>query len=440
MNESDPDSPPPSAESLQEDRPAEPSTAPDTEAPGEPPVALAPPNLPERPKPVAQRERLQSLDVVRGMAVYGILFVNIENFAMVRDARYDPAISGGQGPVNELIWLLTFLLCDTKFLAIFTMLFGAGIAVMDTRRRARKQRGAWKVYYRRMGFLLGLGAAHGLFLWRGDILYYYAAGGLILYLAPRIPAMVLSLGGLGLFAWHVQRFAWQLVETRGWYYWWEREIFRGTWWEQFQYRRQVELDYLIDVPRQWAPHLIGLMLLGMALFKTGFLGGKWPKWLYGAVAVVALSAGFGMVASGTELTPYFGSHSAAETFLWGSLLLAFGYMAACIGLTVQWGEWLPLRMMASVGRMALTNYLMQSIICTTIFYGYGFGLYERTERTEQLGILLAICAFQLVFSHLWLKAFRFGPFEWVWRTFSYWRFQPILQRREPEPPQRPVSL
>ncbi len=83
---------------------------------------------------------------------------------------------------------------------------------------------------------------------------------------------------------------------------------------------------------------------------------------------------------------------------------------------------------------------MHSVICTTIFYGYGFGLYERTERTQQLLIVLAICAFQIVLSHLWLKVFRFGPFEYVWRTFSYWRPQPFLQERAEEPPQRPVTL
>lgn len=407
--------------------------------PLETPVAV-PPSVPKRPKPVGESERLQTLDVVRGIAIYGILFVNIEDFAMVQDARYDPAISGGAGPWNHGIWLFTFLFCDTKFLAIFTMLFGAGIAIINRRRRQRGQRATWMMYYRRMCFLLALGVAHGLLLWRGDILYFYALGGLVLYLAPRLPTMVLALGGLGLFAAHVQRFAVQLFGIWGGYSWWQRQIYQGGWWDQFQYRRHDEIYYLRDVPLEFAPHIIGLMLLGMALLKSGFLGGKWPRWMYALVAVAGLGAGFGMVANGTDLTPYFRSHAAAETFLWGSLLLAFGYMGTLIGLTLFFGKWLPFRALASVGRMALTNYLMQTVICTTIFFGYGFGLFERTQRTEQLVVVLSICAFQLVFSHLWLKAFRFGPMEWLWRSFSYWKFQPMLHRPAEKPVERPVGL
>lgn len=390
-------------------------------------VPPAPP-VPELTKPVSEPERIAALDVIRGMAVCGILLVNIESFGMVREARYDPGAAGGDGGLNNLVWLGTFLFADTKFIAIFTMLFGAGIAVFDQRRRERRARGAWAVYYRRMLFLLALGAAHGLFLWRGDILYFYAFWGLALYFAPRFPAIVLALVGLGLYTWHVQDFSQQLAAIGSGYSRWEQEIYQGGWMDQYAFRKQFERYYLIDVPFQFAPHLVGLMLIGMASYKTGFLAGRGWLWAYAIAAVGALAAGGAMMVSSTNLQHGFESAALARQFVWGSLLLSFGYIAAAVVAARTLGDWLVVLGLGAMGRMALTNYLMQSIICTTIFYGYGFGMFNRLSRVEQLGIVLGIWAFQMVFSALWIKVFRFGPFEWIWRTVSYWRFQPMIRR------------
>ncbi len=390
-----------------------------------------------RSAPVAERERIATLDVIRGIAVCGILLVNIESFSMVREARYDPAASGGDGAMNHLVWLGTFLFADTKFIAIFTVLFGAGIAVFDERRRERRTRWAWAAYYRRMLFLLLLGAAHGLYLWRGDILYFYAFWGLALYFAPRLPAWVLAPAGLALFAWHVRDFAQQLEGIGGTYSWWEPEIFRSGWHDQYAFRKQIERYYLIDVPIQFASHLVGLMLLGMASYKTGFLAGRGRLAGYVVVAAATMSAGTVMVVVSTRLTRGFESETAARVFIWGSLLLSFGYVAAAVVLTRTLGERAIVRGLGATGRMALTNYLMQTVICTTIFYGYGFGLYNELSRVGQLALVVSIWTFQIVFSVLWIRVFRFGPCEWIWRTVSYWRWQPMLRRDTP--PAEPIT-
>ncbi len=424
---------------------AAPDGAPDAAGAAE--AAPVPPPLPffalpapasPRAKPVGEEDRFITLDVVRGVALCGILLVNMENFAMVREARYDPALGGGDSALDHLVWLGTYLFADGKFIAIFTMLFGAGIAVANDRRIARAARGAWAVHYRRMLFLLVVGAAHGIYLWRGDILYFYAFWGLWLYFAPRIPAPVLAVAGLGLYAYFVRDFSEQLLGGVDGYSWWEREIYQGGWHMQYGYRMQSEQFYLTRLPIEFATHLIGLMLFGMALFKSGFLSGRWPTWTYFVSALITLPLGVRLVVDGTSLTTGFAGLFEAKEFVWGGLLLSIGYMSEVIALTKAIGPRFGLGAFAAIGRMAFTNYLMQTLICTTLFYGWGFGLFERTTRGQQLGIVVAICAFQMVFSLVWLRFFRFGPLEWVWRTFSYWRWQPLL-RESARPVEAPAT-
>jgi len=404
---------------------AEPASVPEA-----PSIPIEPPPIPVRPRavPVDEADRFDTLDVIRGVALCGILLVNMENFAMVREARYDPLISGGSSALDHWIWQITFLFADTKFIAIFTMLFGAGIAMANQRRRERKQRGAWAVHYRRMFFLLAVGAAHGLYLWRGDILYFYAFWGLALYLAPRIPSILLVIIGLGLYAWYAEDFAEQLLTAAGGYSIWELHIFRGTWQMQYEYRLESLPLYLVELPIRFGNHIVGLMCVGMALFKIGWLSGRARAWSYAMFAAVTLGGGAWLVIDSTQFSSTFADEYASKQFIWGSLLLTLGYMSAAITLTKLIGLRFGLGGLAALGRMAFTNYLMQSVICTTIFYGYGLGQFERLTRTEQTGIVLAIWAFQILFSVVWLRFFRIGPLEWIWRSFSYLRFQPFLRR------------
>lgn len=408
-----------------------------------PPPAEPPPIPPTRLRPVAvgEDERYNTLDVIRGMALCGILLVNMENFAMVHEARYDPLISGGASVWDRLVWQITFLFADTKFIAIFTMLFGAGIAMANERRQNRKQRGAWAVHYRRMFFLLVVGAAHGLYLWRGDILYFYAFWGLVLYFMPRVPSILLMIGGLSLYAWYATGFADQLLTASDGYSFWELQIFRGPWHIQYEYRLESLPLYLLEFPIRFGNHLVGLMCVGMALFKIGWFAGRGRTAFYALFAAVALGSGAWLVINSTHFESTFIDKYAAEQFIWGSLLLTFGYMATAITVAKLVGLRFGVGGLAALGRMAFTNYLMQSVICTTIFYGYGFGQFERLTRTQQMGIVVAIWTFQIVFSWIWLRIFRIGPLEWIWRSFSYLRFQPFLRRRVPsvETPPLPVA-
>ena len=356
-----------------------------------------PPPLPARARPVSETERIQALDVLRGIALFGILFVNIQDFAMVPDARYDPAISGGRDIANELVWLGTFVLADTKFLAIFTILFGAGIALADRRRRTKGERRAL-AYHRRMIFLLLLGLAHGVFIWRGDILYYYAFWGLALYFAPRIPTPILfGVGGLFFGVYSVMN-GLQFMDFRGTYSRISVEVYRGSWLDQVAWRLESFTFYAAEVPFVYASHVLGLMMIGMALLKCGFLEGRYPTRTYLALFLMALPAGLLLVYVGTKFHSGFESFWHTEAFFWGSACLSLAYMCAAVSASKLAPNSWPTRAVAAVGRMALTNYLMQSLICATIFYGYGFGLYEDLDRTGQLGLVVAICLAQLIIS------------------------------------------
>lgn len=401
---------------------------PPTAEPALPP--LLPPPLPSpRARPVSETDRIQSLDVVRGLALFGILFVNIQDFALVPDARYNPVVSGGPGLVNELVWLGTFVFADTKFIAIFTLLFGAGIALADRRRRLRRERRA-VAYYRRMLFLLILGFAHGLFIWRGDILYYYAFWALALYFAPRLPTPILFVIGMLFMGVYSVMIGNSMMRLRTLYSWMHVHVYRGDWQGQVEWRLETLAIDAGLVPFIYAFDLLGVMLIGMAMLKCGFLEGKFPMRTYAALFLMAFPGGLILICMGTKFQPGFETFMDTEAFFWGSAYLSLAYMAGGIGLSKIAGALPPVGALAAVGRMALTNYLMHSLICTAIFYGYGLGYYEKLDRSALLGIVLAICLAQLLLSPLWLWAFRYGPMEWLWRSVTYWRWQAM---RHPKP-------
>jgi uncharacterized protein len=363
--------------------------------------------------------------VLRGVAVFGILFVNIEDFSMIGPARHDPHY-GGEGPVNEFIWLLTHLLADTKFIALFSLMFGAGIALMHD--RARSTGGSISaVHYRRMLALIAIGLLHAHLVWDGDILFFYGMYGLILYPAPKLPAPILVFAGTALIALDAQWFGWSPNTIPARFYWEQRAALTGAWSEELYWRSwkagQMEIAGLFYFTAQSC----GLMMIGMALAKTRILQGRGPIRLYGLACLVGFLAGVWLTGNASRWVGDFSDPSQWKWVHWGGLLVAVGWGAFAISLSKLAAEWLPVRMLASVGRLALTNYLMQSLICTTIFYGHGLGLFEQVDRRGQLGVVLTICAVQACLSHLWLTRFALGPMEWLWRCASYWRWQPLAR-------------
>ena len=176
-----------------------------------------------------------------------------------------------------------------------------------------------------------------------------------------------------------------------------------------------------------------MMLTGMGLYKLGVLSAARSVKTYLVMAAVGLGVGLPIVEFGVRQNFAHGWDVRYSFFFgtqynfWASALVAIGYVGLVM-LVVKLGAMRPVtRALAAVGRMALTNYLMQTVICTTIFYGHGFGQFGRFDRVEQIGVVAAVCAAQLIWSPVWLRYFRSGPFEWLWRSLSYWHVQPFLR-------------
>lgn len=421
--------------------------------------------------PVSSAERVAAVDTLRGVALLGILAMNIVFFAWPSGGYENPIWSGGDSVSNRASWWLNTVLFSGKMMSLFSMLFGAGLVLMSDR---AAQRGASTlgVYYRRIFWLLCIGMLHAYLIWSGDILVMYAICGLLLYVfRKRSPWLLCTLGVIllviqsavqfgfakyGQFCYDVvQRVEaneaagmesedWELQVREGW-----NEGMRSFLHPAKEDIEKEQIRYrsgYFTIVKERAPEVLmfqifgffffalwgagGRMLIGMALMKMGVFSAERSWTFYRWMA----TAGY---ATGLPLTVYPAFAIANKDFdvlqaPLESALLAFGMVpmalghAAVVMMICKAGlwKWLTNRL-AAVGRMALTNYLLQSIICTTIFYGYGFGLFGKVDRTGLWVVVLAIWGLQLWYSPIWLRHFRFGPAEWVWRSLTYMRWQKI---------------
>ena len=380
--------------------------------------------------PHPAKERLLALDVCRGIALCGILAVNIESFSMIEIARRMPQYGGGTDPLNYGIWQATMLLADTKFIAMFSMLFGAGIALLTNPDREGGSLRAL-AYCRRMIFLMFIGYLHGHYLWFGDILFVYGLYGCLLFPMKWVPGPIPLVLGAALIAYDAQQFGWSYGrQFDPWEAHYETQAALAGWREQMPWRDERAWIMETNMAVFFAPQGIGYMLLGIGLARMRVLTGQRGLALY---LVLALLLPLGVLAIGipsdwcrTLAEIYIDEFARIGTY-WGSLMVTFGWF----GLGILLARWLPrffaTRAFAAVGRMALTNYLMQSGICTTIFYGFGFGMFGQMDRTGQLALVVSIWLLQLVLSPLWFRVFQFGPVEWLWRAATYLRIQPFLR-------------
>lgn len=429
----------------------------------------APPPPPDVPVP--GDERIGSLDLLRGVAVLGILMVNVWTFALPFPAALDPNLPGFDQGADRAAYALVGMVFYNKMMPIFSMLFGAGIVLFTSRVEARGGRSGRR-WFARQFWLWVIGLLHGYLLWNGDILVPYAVAGLILYrfrrLRPRalvvlavVALLVPKLGmyGLGEFMgavrgtadearvrqeageeltsrqeqfleiWEESGAAWSptaegmaeiAADMRGGY----GGIFRRS-------GGELLMMHLVFYPLGAGWGIAGLMLLGMALFKTGVLTGARSDRFYAAMAAL----GYGVGLPGTWLgLRYLDAHFADMVrMLQAGFLLTdtFGTVVALghVGLIVLAARrrWLPRLQarLAAAGRMAFTNYLAQTVLGVTAFYGYGFGLFGQVGRAEQLVFVLAVWILQLLWSPWWLARYRFGPAEWLWRTLTYGRGQAL---------------
>ena len=424
-------------------------------------------------EPVGAVERFASIDVVRGFALLGILAMNIPVFALAAGGK-GPSMAATMGGANYPVWVVGYLLLDGKMRSLFAMLFGAGMVLMSDRAEARGGSAAG-LFYRRSAILLGFGLLHAYLLWSGDILYHYSLSGMVVYLFRRkSPGALIGLGALALLPGLLiaaslagylrvgeaaaarvaaaevsgktsasvaadRKLADAARETRKGFESTPEEVAkrrktfgRGNFGTIF--RARARESFFVEVflfPIFMAWDTAGRMLIGMALMKLGYVTGARSRGAY--IKLLALGYGIGlplvtsaigwMVSGGFGVAPSFEGLAVNEV---ASILVAIGHLGALM-LVVKAGAmtWLTSRL-AAVGRMALSNYLSQSILCTTLFYGYGFGLYDRLDRVRLLGVVALIWAFQLWISPIWLRRFRFGPGEWVWRSLTYGRPQPLL--------------
>jgi uncharacterized protein len=373
-----------------------------------------------------------------------MLAVHIQLFAFPSVARWNPTAYGDLHGLNWVVWLATSVLADGKFISVFAMLLGASIVMVPTR-AAEGAIPAWRAHVVRMAALLVLGLAHAYLLWYGDMLVPLALCGAVVFLARRLaPRWLLVLGGAVFAIGSVitVSLVWSLTqgppaELAAWKdHYTPRRVkiaaeiiqYQASWAEQMRYR----------VPMAWEIHtwsfvtrlfweMTGLMLIGMALFKLGVLSAARSRTFYrilggfgfaGGILLISLGLWRSLVTKWDVLDYVLVSQ---ELRSWGNVLVALGWMALVMLLCQRGWQFAPV---AAVGRMALTNYLLQTVICTTIFYGHGLGLFGQVERTGQFAIVVAIWAFQLLASSAWLGYFTLGPVEWLvrWVVFGRSKF------------------
>lgn len=424
--------------------------------------------------PVPGAERIVSLDVLRGVAILGILVMNIYAFAMPFIAYSKPLVMGGVEAHNIGTWIFSHILFDQKFLSIFAMLFGAGMILMTDRAEARGAHYA-RIYYRRLFWLLVLGALHGYLIWFGDILFNYAAIGMLVFLfRKRSPRTLIIIGCLllpiALFMSHGMSIyteqavadvaeATALREAGGELNeeqqklladWEQNRAFMAPTDEDLQKDLDAYRGGYIDIVKHRAPivmamqifvtlffgisRIAALMMFGIALMKLGVLSGDKSPAFYRNLMLAGYLIGLPLtIFSAFDLY----AHQFDNLYVMriggianyvGSILVAFGHVGLII-LIVKAGTLQSLMTrFAAVGRMALTNYLMHSVILTTIFYGYGLGLYGAIPRFWQMGFVLAVIGLQLVLSPWWLRRYHFGPVDWLWRSLTYWKRQPFRRK------------
>lgn len=426
--------------------------------------------------PVTGAERIGSLDVLRGVALLGILLMNITGFGLQFWAYDDPTVQGGSTGYNLYVWIMNNMFFEGTMRAMFSMLFGVGMVLM-TSRMISKGGGieVADIYYRRTIWLLLFGIIHGyLILWVGDILYAYGLFGLFLFpfrnTSPKkliLAAGILTLIGISLTSYdynHKMKYLEQYNLARSY----ENEadvpedVKKGKEaWEallaemkpsekQIQETTESMHKGYFDLVLFLAPvnrmiqsifnydynpwDILAMMLLGIALYKLRVITAELSFKTY--LIIMALGYGIGLSVNYYETMLILNNefsiesfHKARLTYPVGRIAVSFGH----IGLVMIFCKLNIIlflkRSLAAVGRMALTNYIMHSVICAIIFTGVGFSMFGKMQRYELYHVVISIWIFQLILSPIWLKYFRFGPLEWVWRSITYKKRQPFKRHK-----------
>ncbi len=385
--------------------------------------------------PTAPEDRIVSLDVLRGVAIFGILVINVQSFSMPSVTRRNPTQFGEFAGVEFFVWLLSHVLFEQKFIALFSIMFGAGIVLFMESKRAG-DRPAMALHYRRTLVLLVIGVGHAYLLWHGDILVVYALCALWAVLFWTEEAWTLFVIGAALLAVPTVLAGGFVLETglsnshAGWTaseaaIQSEIDAYQGSWSDGLEQRiesawRAHTTGFLTTTGWRYT----GLILWGMAFYKWGLLTNDWSRAAYRRLLVGGGTVGLAFVGLGLWTVFAYDWAGGAGVLAWelneiGALFMAPAYAAAVMLYCRRRTEGPIVSACAAVGRTALSNYLFQTVVATTIFYGYGFGLFGQVSRIEQLAVVVGIWLLQAVLSVLWLRRHRYGPVEWLWRRATY---------------------
>jgi uncharacterized protein len=412
----------------------------------------------------ASGDRILTLDVIRGIAVMGILSVNIVGMSMFEDAYFYPPIYGFDAVGDKIMWALNSIFVDGRFRALFSILFGASLTLVVTRAVNGGKKG-WRVHYPRMIVLLLFGCIHYYLLWWGDILVNYALVGMVAYFFWRLkPQHLLLAAALSLSVFYVPQFVFAIPEIHmveeglrpdadpALHAKVMKMIAPSPTLAQDIERDKHEHD---SIPahviakthgeaalRPWNSipgyglETLGFMLIGMAGLKSGFLTGAWSRRTYARFAIICLALDLSVHTYGAYAA--IRDDFAQLTFLpWTRLWVgplhavgAIGY-AALIMLIFSHRSALADRF-AAVGRAAFSNYLGSTVVGVLLFYGTFGGLYGELSRGQVWLFVPVIWAAMLLWSKPWLDRFTYGPMEWAWRSLSRWKLQP-MRKRGPTP-------
>lgn len=383
----------------------------------------------------AVKVRIQALDLIRGMAILGILAVNVDGFAAPAAASLNPHmwVFPNEGWSALSYWLMDTLFHE-KFVALFSMLFGVSLFLVGGERGDRAR---GRLLARRLGILFLFGLLHGFAIWWGDILSLYAMAGAIMFFCRSWPARTLFIVGAALFvamALYRQppgaaapRLDPALLAKRQAAV--AATIHEATSsWEGAAAVNARQYPRLLSGYPMAIPSTLGLMMIGLSLFKSGFLGGRSQPWRYGAVMAAGAAAlvpvGWLCWQRDIAAAPVAGDKLVLDLL---APLVALAYASGLILLLGQ-GAGRLLAPLAAAGRMAFTNYLTQSIIMTSIFYGGRGAMMGEIDRPVLWLLVAGVWLLQLACSPLWLSRFEMGPFEWVWRCLTVGYRVPLRKR------------
>jgi len=427
--------------------------------------------------PVAESSRIKTIDMLRGVALLGILLMNIPGFSM---ANYSfESFKNDPTSLNFWVYAVIGIVFEGKMRAMFSIIFGAGVLLFIANKKS-SGKSVTGLFYRRMFWLLLFGLIHAhLILWIGDILYLYAVCGMLLYLfrnanpkylvwiIPFVAIVDFTVGTLQYQSIREKRIAYSeaisaknenktltAAQTKALVDWREIEKtmipnrddakantvkMKSDYSTVASYLRPLAFDGQTKYLPLEVWDVLTLMILGLILFKWGFLTGNWTNRNYWKVILIGYGIGlplviysfyFGFKHFSTleanlvimEKTPI---HWVNLIYPFQRILLSMAHLASLILLYKSGVAQKLFQRLAAVGQMAFTNYISHSIICTLFFFGYGLNYFGELEYYQIYYVVFAIWIFQLIMSPIWLKYFLFGPLEWLWRSLTYWKLQPF---------------